>query len=101
MPQSEASVFQDILKILKDLTKDWDLDLEELSPDTRLSEDLCFTSIDTLHLMASIDMRYQRKLPFDSLIRNGDSYRTELTVRDLVQFVWAHQEDVDPGPKAM
>lgn len=74
--------------LVNETVSDWDLDLDEpVGGDTRLSEDLCFSSVEMLHLLAAIDMKLGTRLPFDRLIRTEAGYRTELTVGELAAFV--------------
>ena len=61
-----------VLEVVGATVADWDLDLgEELGPETRLSADLCFSSVEVMHLLATIDLRLGRKLPYDRLIKQG------------------------------
>jgi acyl carrier protein len=74
--------------LLREQTRDWGLDVDELGPDTTLIEQLCYSSMDLMELMGKIEVQFQRKLPFDKLIADpAGGYRTELSIRDLSEFV--------------
>ena len=85
---------KDLCEIATEMVSDWGLDLPEIGGATRLSQDLCFSSIDLLNFLASIDVRYQRKLPYESLIMEGSVYRADLTLDELAEFV---NEEFDNG----
>lgn len=80
------------------MTADWDLELEELGPQSALVEELCFSSVDFLHLMAAVEMKFGKKLSFESLLIQNGSYRTELKVGELAAFVEENfdKEQADP-----
>ena len=86
----------DLHEIATEMVSDWGLDLPKLGGGTRLSEDLCFSSIDLLNFLASIDVRYQRKLPYESLIMDGLAYRSDLTLDELANFVYQEFENGTP-----
>jgi acyl carrier protein len=87
-----------ILEIVKDMTADWDLELDQLGAESALVEELCFSSVDFLHLMAAVEMRFGKKLSFESLLIQNGAYRTELKVGELAGFVAENfdREQVDP-----
>jgi len=91
-----------IIDMLKDMTSDWDLELESLDGTSRLSADFCFSSVDMLDLMAKVDMRYKRKLRYDQLLIRNGSYVTDLSVGELASFVHDRFDEVhDAAPRAM
>lgn len=89
MQQGESSVQQAITSILEDVTRDWDLDLEDgIGPSTKLVDDLSFSSIDIIHLVVAIEEHYQRpKMGFEDLLMVDGRYVDDLTVAQLVEFV--------------
>ena len=101
MSLSREDVRQTIIAVLKGMTQDWDLEFGEMGPHTRLSADLCFTSVDMLNLMATLDVQFRRRLPYEQLIMREGRYRDELTVAELAEFVVAHPVAEKPGPTAM
>jgi acyl carrier protein len=97
-PESDVSLAL-VLEVVGETVADWDLDLGEvLAPESRLSADLCFSSIEVMHLFATIDVRLGRKLPYDQLIRQDGVFRSELTIGELARFV-AAQPPVAPPPQ--
>jgi acyl carrier protein len=87
MQPSKQEIIETICDIVITIIKDWGLDTE-VNADTLLIQDLGFTSMDTIDLIATIETRYQRKLPYDSLVTFDDgSYRSELSVDELAEFI--------------
>lgn len=87
-----------IMEIVKEMTQDWDLEIDELEPDAGLVEELCFSSVDFLHLMAAVEMKVGKKLSYEALLVQNGSYRTELTVSELAKFVETNYDQAEPGP---
>jgi acyl carrier protein len=81
---------KDVIEILKELTADWD-DLgggAALSPETGIVADLGFESLDVVYMVTAIEERYARRdLPFEQLLMVDGSYVTDLTVRQIAQFL--------------
>ncbi|MCM2292394.1 hypothetical protein NAC44_08630 [Allorhizobium sp. BGMRC 0089] len=76
-----------ILEILED----WDQEADgEIGESTRLSADLCFSSVEMMHLLAKIDMKLGRKLPYEKLLQDGDTVRSEMTLGALIAFINEH-----------
>ncbi|HEX5552292.1 MAG TPA: hypothetical protein VFX43_03510 [Chitinophagaceae bacterium] len=98
MTQNEVT--EQVIILLKDFIKDWGLD-EVLTAETKFNDDLCFSSIDMLHFLAVIDMNFQKKHPFEKLILANGSYRNELTVSELTEFIFADRDAVAQGPKPL
>lgn len=74
---------------------------EAVGLQTRLVADLDFTSLDIIHLLASLDMHFRHKLKYDLLLRRGDRFAEDLSVAELSDFVFAHFEDRITDPVAM
>lgn len=89
-----------LIGLLAEFTESWGLD-GEISSETRLNEDLCFSSVDVLHYLAVIDMNFQKKFPFETLIMLQGAYRKELTVAELADFIFEHRNIADREPKPM
>lgn len=87
MTPNHQEIENAILEIVKEMTADWDLELDELGADSALVEELCFSSVDFLHLMAAVEMRFGKKLSFESLLIQNGQYRTELKIGELAAFV--------------
>ncbi|BAC92165.1 acyl carrier protein [Gloeobacter violaceus] len=77
----------EIIEILMEMTADWDLDVEQIQPQTSLVEELEFASIDYVHLVVEIEEHFQRKLDFSELILRDGKYVSDISVQELVNFV--------------
>lgn len=88
MQLTENQIQATIIDLLKDMTQDWDLDLDEtISPKTQLVEDLSFASVDIIHLIVSIEEHYKQKLGFQELVMRNGRYVDDINVSELVDFV--------------
>lgn len=88
MKPTQQEIQENIVAILTEMTKDWGLDLDEISLDTKLSENLCFSSVDMLHLLSSIDMRFKRKLRYEALLVRDGQYVNDLNLQQVVSYVY-------------
>jgi len=83
-----------VASTVADIIRDWSLDVA-LTPETRLSADLGFTSMDLIDLCASLDIRFMRKFPYESFFAaEGGGYRPDMSLGDLAAFL---QEHFDTG----
>lgn len=74
---------------LKEFVEDWGLEVE-ITPDTRIVEDLEFDSIDVIQLTVAIEEAAGgRKLGFQGLLMRDGRYVDDLTLRELQDFVAA------------
>ena len=73
--------------MLREMTKGWDLEAEGFGPETQLVSDLGFSSVDIIHLMASMEMRFNCKLPYDEIITRDGHYVDDLSLSELTDFV--------------
>jgi acyl carrier protein len=87
MQLTKNQVQADIISILKDVTQEWELDLNEIKPETHLVEDLGFGSIDIIQLVVAIEEHFKQKLGFNDLLMNEGQYIDDLSVEELVSFV--------------
>jgi acyl carrier protein len=77
-----------LVRILTDMTQDWETSGEPIGPQTKLIEDLGFESIDVVHLVVAIEEAVQRRdLRFEELLMSDGSYVEELTVDQIVDFL--------------
>lgn len=97
---TQEQVIEKITSLLNEFIKDWGLD-EEIIPETKFNDDLCFSSVDMLHYLAIVDMNFKAKYPFDQLIMIEGSYRKELTVAELADFVFENRNIGTQEPKAL
>jgi len=86
---SKEELFQEIFRILKDMTSDWDIDFSgEITPETKIISDLQFESIDVVQFIVQIEAKFQRKdLPFEKLLMIEERYRDDFTVQEMVDFL--------------
>ncbi|HEY9902767.1 MAG TPA: acyl carrier protein [Candidatus Sericytochromatia bacterium] len=87
MQVTERQVQSDIVEILKDMTQEWDMDVNEIATDTKLVEDLSFASVDIIHLVVSIEEHFKQKLGFNELLMRDGRYLDDLSVEELSSFV--------------
>ena len=89
---SKDSILKRFIHILEDMTSDWDCEFDGgIGPDTHIISDLEFESIDIVQLVVQIEETFQRKdLPFEILLMNDGRYRDEITVQEVVNFLYDH-----------
>jgi acyl carrier protein len=87
MQLTETQIQSDIIEILKDMTQEWDLDVDEIGPDTKLVEDLSFASVDIIHLVVSIEEHFKQKLGFNELLMSDGRYVDDLSINEVTNFV--------------
>jgi len=86
---SKEELFQEISRILKDMTSDWDIDFSgDITPETQIISDLQFESIDVVQFIVQLEGKFQRKdLPFEKLLMVEERYRDDFTVQEMVDFL--------------
>ncbi len=91
-------ILEDILKIVKDLTRDFDTDFSGgLGLQTHIVGDLGFESVDVVEMIVAIEEHYQRRdLPFQGLIMGGSRYH-DFTIQDVVDFLSKYLTTVKEG----
>lgn len=99
MKPSKEEIAQTVEEILQDILKGWGVDDEELSSESMLFSDLGFSSVDALEIMASLDMKFQRKLPYEKLVMKDGAYVDDLSIGELVDFIDTHFDDAPQGPQ--
>ncbi|HEY9711774.1 MAG TPA: acyl carrier protein [Oculatellaceae cyanobacterium] len=87
MPLTASQVQSDIVGILKDITQEWELDFNDINPETNLVADLGFSSIDIIQLVVAIEEHFKQKLGFNELLMNDGQYVDDLSIEELVSFV--------------
>ncbi len=87
MPLTANQVQSDIVGILKDITQEWELDFNDINPETHLVADLGFSSIDIIQLVVAIEEHFKQKLGFNELLMNDGQYVDDLSIEELVSFV--------------
>ena len=99
---TEETVLQDLIKILKDMTSDWDLDLQGgIGPETNLISDLGFESIDVVQFIVGVEEHFHRRdLPFEKLLMKDGRYVDDLHVKDAARFLCHHLNALPAGRTA-
>jgi acyl carrier protein len=89
---SKDAALSGVVEMLRDMVADWDLDHSEaIGPNTRLIEDLAFESIDIVQLVVAIEQKFQRKgLPFEKLFMRDGDYVEEISVAEVVDFLYTN-----------
>lgn len=87
MPLTASQVQSDIVGILKDITQEWELEFNDINPETNLVADLGFSSIDIIQLVVAIEEHFKQKLGFNELLMNDGQYVDDLSIEELVNFV--------------
>lgn len=100
MNPTREQIRADIEGILQEMISSWGVD-DGIGAGTKVVADLGFSSIDLIHLMASIEMRFHRKLPYDEIIMKDGQYAEDVSVDELVDFVARNIDRPVPGPQAM
>lgn len=91
-----------VVSAIQELLEDSDLDLDEpIASETTLNEDLCLSSVEAMELFARVDIAIKRRLRYEQLVLVDGQYRDELTVGELVDFIWEHQDSGVPQGQAM
>jgi acyl carrier protein len=68
---------------------------------TLLSTNLGLTSIDTLQIMAGLNMQLQTKPPYEKLLTATGEHPSDITVDGLAAFIEEHFDDPAPDLTAM
>lgn len=86
----EAMVMSDVVGILTEMTRDWDLDdfHGAITGQTRLVADLAMESVDFVQLMVAIEQKYGiRNFAAEKLLTEHGHIVSELEVQQVVRFV--------------
>jgi acyl carrier protein len=89
---SKEALLHDVIRILEDITSDWDLEFSGgINHDTRLIADLAFESIDVVEFVVAIEGQFMRRdLPFEKLLMVDGRYVDDLHVAEVVDFLHEH-----------
>jgi acyl carrier protein len=88
MKLSKEEITNTICASVSTLTQDWSLDIAVV-PETQLVQELGFSSMEFIDLLATLETRFQRKFPYEQLMTTDEGgYRQELTVSELSMFVY-------------
>lgn len=97
LEQAQAGV----INVVEEIAKTRAHGGEAITLQTRLGEDLGFSSMDIIHLMASIDMRFHCKLKYDLFFRQADQLVEDFSVAGIADFVFNNFDNQVTGPVAM
>jgi acyl carrier protein len=101
MKPSIGEIDATVSEVVNGITRDWGVSAA-FSRDTRLAADLGFTSMDTIDLFATLEMRFKRKFPYESfIVVEGGGYRPDLSLGELADFVHANYDTGRPDPAAV
>ena len=90
-----------ILDHLEEVAEDMGL-MATISLDTCLGGELGLSSVDTMNLLAAIDVYLGRCIRYEALLMPEGEYARELTPREISTYVIEHYDDqLDLEPKAM
>ena len=86
---SEDALVSEVINVVKDVVKDWDIELEEeINGDTGLIEELEFESIDIVRFVVALEQHFEcRGIPFEKLFMNSGGYISELKIIEVAQFL--------------
>jgi Phosphopantetheine attachment site. len=87
MQLKETQIQSNIIEILKDITQEWGIDIDDINSGTKLVEDLGFVSVDIIHLVVSIEEHFKQKLGFNELLMQDGKYVDDLSIDKLASFV--------------
>lgn len=88
-PPTAQDIQNRLVLLLDNMTGEWGIELlEPLGAETRLIEDLGFESVDLMQLIVAIEQAFGvRGLPYDQVLMRDGGYVTELTIRQLTDFL--------------
>ena len=83
-------ILDSLMKILGEMSSGWEMEFQApIGSDTLLGADLAFKSIDLARLVAAIQKLYShQELPFQELFMPDDRPVQDLSVSDLVDFLY-------------
>ena len=101
MEITKAEIREAIKEILNEMVEMYDLPATEITDELLLIKTLGFSSVDIMHMLASVDMRFERHLPYDKIMLKNDEYVTDLRFGEIVSFVYENFDFGSTGPKKM
>lgn len=101
MEITQAGIREVIKEILNEMIEMYDLPTTDITDELLLIETLGFSSVDIMHMLASVDMRFEKHLPYDKIMLKNDEYVTDLRFGEIVNFVYKNFDFASTGPKKM
>lgn len=83
---SDTEIIEAVSELVSSTIVDWGLEVP-ITPNTQLIQELGLTSMDMINLLAAIDMRFNCRLPYETLVRDDKGYRQEISVGEICSFV--------------
>ncbi|MES9990543.1 MAG: sulfotransferase [Candidatus Thiodiazotropha sp.] len=89
MRVTESEIQTTIFQVLTDIIEEWGDELDEpLNPDTKLVDDIGFSSIDFVQFAVAVESRFQTKLGFQALLMKNGGYVDDLSAQQVSNFVF-------------
>ena len=101
MEKTKAEIREAIKEILDEMIEMYDLPTTEITDELLLIETLGFSSVDIMHFLASVDMRFERHLPYDKIMLKNGEYVSDLSFGEVVDFVFDNFDFASSEPKQM
>ncbi len=96
-----ASIESMVISYLGEVVEDMGL-VATVSLDTHLGGELGLSSVDTMNLLAAIDVHLGRRIRYEGLLMPEGEYVQELTPREITAYVIEHyDEELSSEPRAM
>lgn len=99
MPElNREDVWDAIVESLRELMEEQGQELGEVTRDMCLGADLGVSSIDSIHLIISLEDRLQRPLSFEEMLMLPDGQpRKDMTLGELLDFVASRTLPAEPA----
>lgn len=101
MKHSNEEIQTIITEVLNEMILMYELPETKITSDLLLIQTLGFSSIDIMHMLASVDMRFNKHLPYDKMLMKNGQYVTDLSIQDIVEFIYENQENASDEPIKM
>jgi len=86
-PTTREACYQLIENALNELLEELGMEADAITPETMLSADLGISSIDAMHLMVLLEDALDQPMNFQDLAFREGEYMTDISMRDLLDFV--------------
>ena len=94
--EQKQELFDSLRDILSDITEDWDIDMDEVSPDTQLL-DLGLESISLVYLIAELQQEYSLGDELFRKMRAEGTLLKEMSVDDVLSAIMHLLENKTQG----
>ena len=101
MEKTKSEINEEIKAILEEVIEMYDLPQAEITDDLLLIGTLGLSSVDIMHFLASVDMRYEKHLPYDKLMLKDGEYVSDFSFGQIIDFVYDNFDYNSSGPKQM